>query len=88
MIDLNTGVSEPAKPQQKKRKKKNEVETETPGVPKKKKRGRPKNAVIVDRSQRSIMTMFKTVTSQSQSSMASSYVYSSACLYVAGVVAI
>ena len=61
----------PAKTQRKQRKKKNEGETDTPGVPKKRKRGGPKNAVIMERSQRSIMTMFKPVTS-SQTSTTSS----------------
>ena len=36
----------------------------TPGVPKKKKRGRPRNAIVLDSNQRSIMTMFRTIAMQ------------------------
>ena len=34
---------------------------ETPGVKKQKPRGRPKNAIVIDKNQRSIMIMFKPI---------------------------
>jgi hypothetical protein len=54
--ETNGGRVSLAEATKKKRKKRNNGEVQTPGV--RKSRGRPKNVVVVDSSQRSIMSMF------------------------------